>query len=89
MISPITPKNGRAMMYTSGWPKNQNRCCHRIGSPPCDGSKNAAPKRRSASSMMSAAVIAGNAYRMRIDVTRIDHVNTGRRSIAIPGARRV
>ena len=21
-------------MYTSGWPNNQNRCCHRIGSPP-------------------------------------------------------
>ena len=22
-------------MYTSGWPKNQNRCCHSSGSPPC------------------------------------------------------
>ncbi len=31
MISVIMPKNGRAMMYTSGWPKNQNRCCQRIG----------------------------------------------------------
>ena len=27
------PKNGSAMMYTSGWPKNQNRCCHSIGPP--------------------------------------------------------
>ena len=26
-----TPKNGRTMMYTSGCPKNQNRCCQRIG----------------------------------------------------------
>ena len=21
-------------MYTSGWPKNQNRCCHSSGEPP-------------------------------------------------------
>ena len=33
MISVTMPKNGSAMMYTSGWPKNQNRCCHRIGPP--------------------------------------------------------
>ena len=26
-------------MYTSGWPKNQNRCWNRIGSPPPAGSK--------------------------------------------------
>jgi len=31
MTSVMTPKKGSAMMYTSGWPKNQNRCCHRIG----------------------------------------------------------
>ncbi len=28
-ISDTIPKNGSAMMYTSGWPKNQNRCCHK------------------------------------------------------------
>jgi hypothetical protein len=39
--------------------------------------------------MNSAAVIAGNAYRMRMLVTSIDHVNTGIRNIDIPGARRV
>ena len=27
--SDTMPKNGRAMTYTSGWPKNQNMCCHR------------------------------------------------------------
>src|SRR5947209_5677123 len=32
MTSVTTPKKGRATMYTSGCPKNQNRCCHRIGS---------------------------------------------------------
>src|SRR5690606_35871106 len=35
--SETMPKNGSAMMYTSGWPKNQNRCCHRIV-PPLAGS---------------------------------------------------
>src|SRR5947209_4947809 len=33
MISLTTPKNGIAMMYTSGWPKNQKRCCHKIAPP--------------------------------------------------------
>src|SRR5690625_1995745 len=26
ITSVMMPKNGNAMMYTSGWPKNQNRC---------------------------------------------------------------
>ena len=30
----VTPIPGRIAMYTSGWPKNQNRCCHRSGEPP-------------------------------------------------------
>ena len=33
-ISLTTPIAGRMTMYTSGWPKNQKRCCHRIGLPP-------------------------------------------------------
>ena len=60
-ISVTTPKNGRATMYTSGWPKNQNRCWYRIGEPPAVGSKKWVPKRRSASSMISAPVSTGNA----------------------------
>jgi len=32
-ISVAMPKNGIATMYTSGWPKNQNRCCHRSAPP--------------------------------------------------------
>ncbi len=56
-----TPKNGRATMYTSGWPKNQNRCWYRMGDPPPFGSKKCVPKRRSASSIMSAPVSTGNA----------------------------
>ena len=39
----ITPNAGRTRMYTSGCPKNQNRCCQMIGSPPPAGSKKLVP----------------------------------------------
>src|SRR5690349_17772779 len=29
-----SPMAGKIAMYTSGCPKNQNRCCHRSGEPP-------------------------------------------------------
>ena len=60
MISVTMPKNGNAMMYTSGWPKNQNRCCH-SRTPPLAGSKMCAPRWRSAASPNSAAVSSGKA----------------------------
>src|SRR5229473_8048618 len=28
------PIAGKIAMYTSGWPKNQNKCCHKSGEPP-------------------------------------------------------
>jgi hypothetical protein len=37
------PKMGRITMYTSGCPKNQNRCCYRTGSPPSMPSYTQAP----------------------------------------------
>src|SRR4051794_41849542 len=54
------PKNGSAMMYPSGWPKNQNRCCQRMA-PPLAGSKMCAPNLRSAPSANSAAASGGEA----------------------------
>jgi hypothetical protein len=42
-------------MYTSGCPKNQNRCCQSSAEPPCAGSKNAVPKLRSSSSIVTVA----------------------------------
>src|SRR2546430_4134726 len=33
------PNPGRIAMYTSGCPKNQNRCCHNSGEPPACGCK--------------------------------------------------
>jgi hypothetical protein len=53
ITSEMIPKNGSATMYTSGCPKNQNRCCHSNG-PPVAGSNTWAPRRRSASSASSA-----------------------------------
>ena len=43
------PAAGKKMMYTSGWPKNQNRCCHSSGSPPRAGMKKGQSKARSSS----------------------------------------
>ncbi len=59
-------------MYTSGWPKYQNRCCHRIGEPPswsstCSpattrppGMKKLVPALRSSSSRTPAPNRTGN-----------------------------
>ena len=41
MISEDNPKAGNNTMYTSGWPKNQNRCWNKTGLPPWFG--NASP----------------------------------------------
>ena len=81
------PKNGSATMYTSGWPKNQNRCCHRM-TPPLAGSNTCAPRWRSISSPNSAAVSTGNAIRIRIAVKKMFQVKIGIRNIVMPGARR-
>ncbi len=83
----MMPKNGSATMYTSGWPKNQNRCCHRMA-PPLAGSKTWEPKCRSASNPSSAEVSTGKAMRIRMAVARISQVNTGIRHMVMPGQRR-
>ncbi|GHE61252.1 hypothetical protein GCM10018782_39390 [Streptomyces griseoaurantiacus] len=85
-ISVITPKNGSARMYTSGWPKNQNRCCHSSG-PPFSAAKTRAPNRRSASSASNAAARTGKASSTSTLVSRMFQVKIGIRNIVIPGAR--
>jgi hypothetical protein len=85
-ISVMMPKNGKAMMYTSGCPKNQNRCCHRIG-PPLTGSNTCAPNSRSASSDSSAPARIGKAISTSRLVTSVFQVKIGIRNIVIPGAR--
>ena len=72
--------------YTSGWPKNQNRCCHRMA-PPLAGSYTWAPNLRSISSMSMAAASTGNAISTRTLVRSTFQVKIGMRNIVMPGAR--
>src|SRR4029079_12491115 len=54
MITEMMPNAGRMMMYTSGWPKNQNTCWNRTGSPPPAALKNDVPKCRSVRRIVTA-----------------------------------
>lgn len=71
------PNPGRIRMYTSGWPKNQNRCWYRIGSPPPEGSKKVVFRFRSVSSMVIPAASTGNESNNRTAVINTDHTNNG------------
>lgn len=83
----MTPIAGRMRMYTSGWPKTQNKCCQRIGMPPLDASKKFVPNKRSIISSTSAMVMAGKARTIRKEVMSVIQTNTGSRIIVSPGAR--
>ena len=74
-------------MYTSGWPKNQNRCWNSTGSPPPSAEKKVVPKLRSVSSMVMAPASTGSDSSSRNTVTRIDHTNSGILCRVMPGAR--
>ena len=74
-------------MYTSGWPKNQNRCWYSTTLPPPDASKKVVPKLRSVSSMVIAPASTGSASSSRNAVTSIDHTNSGILCRVMPGAR--
>src|SRR6187401_1238309 len=81
------PKPGSMRMYTSGWPKNQNKCWNKIGSPPPSLAKNVVPKLRSVSSIVIAPASTGSDNSSRNTVTRIDHTNSGILCSVMPGAR--
>ena len=87
MISEMMPKLGRMMMYTSGCPKIQKRCCHRSGSAPASGSKNCESNVRSNSKSNKATVMTGRANANRNCVTSSIQVRTGMRMRSMPGAR--
>lgn len=74
-------------MYTSGWPKNQNKCWYKIGSPPPEGSKNEVLKLRSVNNIVIAPARTGRDKRSKIAVIKTDHTNNGMRSRDIPGDR--
>jgi hypothetical protein len=75
------------MMYTSGWPKNQNMCCHSTGVPPFWTSKMWAPRWRSAKSIASAAVSTGKVTSTIVLTTSMFQVKIGIRNMVMPGAR--
>jgi len=81
------PNPGRIKIYTSGCPKNQNKCWNKIGSPPPEGSKNEVLKFRSVSNIVIAPASTGKDNNSKIVVRNTDHTNRFKRSQVIPGAR--
>jgi len=82
----MIPKPGSIRMYTSGCPKNQNKCWNKMGSPPPAGSKNDVLKFLSVSNIVIAPANTGSESKRRTAVTKTDHTNKGILSIVIPGA---
>lgn len=72
-----SPNPGRIRMYTSGWPKNQNRCWYKIGSPPPAGSKKDVLKFRSVSNIVIAPAKTGRESSRRIAVINTDQTKSG------------
>jgi len=77
MICEIIPNPGKIKMYTSGCPKNQNRCWYRMGSPPPDGSKKVVLKFRSVNNIVIAPARTGNDSNNKMAVIKTDHTNRG------------
>lgn len=74
-------------MYTSGCPKNQNKCWYKIGSPPPIGSKNVVFKLRSVRSIVIAPARTGSESSKSTVVTKIDQTNNGVLLRVIPSIR--
>lgn len=83
----IVPNAGRIRIYTSGWPKNQNKCWYSTGSPPPAGSKNDVFRFRSVRSIVIAPAKTGSDKSNRITVKNTAHVNSGIRSRRSPFVR--
>src|SRR5260221_2113141 len=91
------PMAGKIAIYTSGCPKNQNKCCHNNGEPPlcaatCPftvtrGTKKLVPALRSSSSRMPAEKSTPNASRPKIAVINHAQQVSGMRIMDMPFAR--
>jgi hypothetical protein len=82
-VCEIIPNPGKIRMYTSGCPKNQNRCWYRIGSPPPIGSKKVVLKFRSVNNIVIAPASTGKDKRRSTAVISTDQTNRGILSIFI------
>src|SRR3954465_2815282 len=89
MISEMMPNAGRMMMYTSGWPKNQNTCWNNTGSPPPAALKNDVPKWRSVRSIVTAPASTGITASSKYAVMSHDQQKSGIFINVMPGARRL
>src|SRR5690554_3441160 len=78
------PAAGRKMMYTSGRPNSQNRCCHSNGSPPPATSKNTKPAARSSSSSTLARIRGGKPTMIISAMTRMYQQKIGMRRRLMP-----
>lgn len=75
MMLDIRPKAGKINIYTSGCPKNQNRCWNKIKSPPLNGSKKALLKCLSLIIIVMQAAKTGIDIINNNDVKNIDQEN--------------
>ncbi len=66
------------------WPKNQNKCSYKIGSPPPATSKNEVLKFLSNNNIVIPADNTGNDNNNKNAVMKIDHTNNGNLCIVIP-----
>jgi len=71
------PKPGRIKIYTSGCPKNQNKCWNNTGSPPPKGSKKEVLRLRSVKSIVIPPAKTGRDNNSKIAVNKTDHPNKG------------
>ena len=72
-----TIQQNAAQIYTSGCPKNQNKCWYNTGSPPPAGSKKVVLKFRSVNSIVIAPANTGNESSSKNAVINTDHTNKG------------
>jgi hypothetical protein len=81
IICETIPKPGKIRTYTSGWPKNQNKCWYSTGFPPPEGSKKEVLKLRSVKSIVIAPANTGKVVNRRKAVTPKHQIIKGIRSI--------
>jgi hypothetical protein len=80
------PNAGNIKIYTSGCPKNQNKCWYKIGSPPPAGSKKLVLNFLSVNNIVIAPANTGNDNNNNIAVINTAQQNKGILCIVIPGA---
>ena len=87
MMDEMNPSGGMKMRYTSGCPKNQNRCCQSSTSPPFAGLKKCVPTSRSRISAVLHSMTDGIAKITMNCVTSVAQTKSGMRLSDMPGAR--